>query len=120
MANLREIAYLYRPFVEGFRGVADVPEVRTPIWCRIERDSFNGELRVVVRWDALTTVDSNGNTVTVTAVVGSEHVQGSDFSLYFDNESERYHVQGIRPFESDPRRFAELKVRNARAGIPFT
>ena len=118
--NLRELCTLYREGEAGFRSDPGIPEVRASIWCRIERDAFNGELRIITRWESLTTVDSSGNPVTITAVVGDENQSSSNFDIYFDDEDEVYDIRGIRPFDADPRRFVEIKVRSTRAGIPFT
>lgn len=112
MANLREIATLHLPFQRGFRGDPDRPEVTRPVWCRINRGVGSGGVPVftlIIRWSDLADVDS---------VIGSETQAGSDWEIQFGDES--FDIRGIRPWEGNPRQFAEVTVRNTSGSLPFT
>ena len=75
----------------------------------IDRSPEN-DLRVVCRYSDLRGIAS---------VVGTTTREGSDFSVKFSDDLE-YRILGLRPFQGNPRQYAEIRVSAIAAELPFS
>ena len=109
--NLRELATLHRPgqLVDYNQGTPAIPEFNRVFWCMIDRSPEN-DLRVVCRYS-----DLRG----IAAVIGTTTRQGSDFSVKFSDDL-KYRVLSLRPFEGNPRQYAEIRVSAISTQLPFS
>ena len=113
MANLRELATLHRPEVFPDRGIPGQPEIRRNIWCRINRGIGNRR-----RPNLYGYLPVGRPCRRILSDWRRKHGKAQTWNVLFDSDS--FDIQNIRPFEGNPRQYAELRVSKRSGELPFT